>query len=145
MNEHDKNFIKNMSPFLIAAMVMFLMMVAYDTKADDHNITAHGHTVDEKYLTDNKIKRLYTGNIIGASAEGRDTIIIKMRSKEKYKLTVSFCWDLPFATGYSFNRPGASNHFTRVEKGLRFWTVSFGKFNNTPCIVTKVESLEVIG
>ena len=36
MNEHDKNFLKNMSPLLIAALVMFFMLVAFETKAD-HN------------------------------------------------------------------------------------------------------------
>ena len=35
MNEHDKNFIKNMSPLLITAMVMFFMLVAYETRAED--------------------------------------------------------------------------------------------------------------
>jgi len=32
MDEHDWNFLKNMSPLLIAALVMFLMMVAFDLR-----------------------------------------------------------------------------------------------------------------
>jgi len=35
MDKHDKNFLINMSPFLIAALVMFFMMVAFETKAED--------------------------------------------------------------------------------------------------------------
>ena len=146
MNEHDKNFIKNMAPFLITAMVMFLMLVAYETKADDHNITVHGHIIDDEHLVQEKRKPIYAGNIRGAYSNGSDTIVIEMRSREKYELTVSFCWDLPFVTGYIFGRPGATKYFTRVEKGLRIWTQSsFGKINSNACIVTNVESLELVG
>lgn len=42
MNEHDKNFLKNMSPLLITALVMFFMLVAYETKAEE--------VVDYKYI-----------------------------------------------------------------------------------------------
>ena len=35
MDKHDKNFLINMSPFLIAALVMFFMMVAFRTTAED--------------------------------------------------------------------------------------------------------------
>ena len=146
MNEFDKNFIKNMSPLLIAGLVMFFMLVAYETKADDHNITAHGHIVDDKHLVQGKSKPIYAGNIRGAYSKGSNTIVIEMRSREKYELTVSFCWDLPFANGYIFGRQGATKHFNRVEKGLRIWTMSaFGRIDSSPCYVTEVKTLEVVG
>ena len=146
MNEHDKNFIKNMSPLLIAGLVMFFMLVAYETKADDHNITAHGHIVDDEHLVHGKSKPIYAGNIRGAYSKGSNTIVIEMRSREKYELTVSFCWDLPFANGYIFGRQGATKHFNRVEKGLRIWTMSaFGRIDSSPCYVTEVKALEVVG
>ena len=38
MDEFDKNFIKNMSPLLITAVVMFFLMVAYETKAEKSEV-----------------------------------------------------------------------------------------------------------
>ena len=43
MNKHDKNFLINFSPLLMAAVVMFLMLVAIETKAEDKII---GYTSD---------------------------------------------------------------------------------------------------
>jgi len=43
MDKHDKNFLKNMSPFLIVALIMFFMIVSFEIKADD--ISYHGHEV----------------------------------------------------------------------------------------------------
>ena len=78
MNKLDKNFIINFSPFLIAAVVMFFMAVAYDTKADDHNYTDHGikitaedlavDTINIKSITGykwNKTSKILTVKLIG--------------------------------------------------------------------------------
>ncbi len=35
MNKHDKNFLINMSPLLAAAFVMFLMLIAFETQAQE--------------------------------------------------------------------------------------------------------------
>jgi hypothetical protein len=43
MNKHDKNFLINFSPLLMAAVVMFLMLVAFETKAQDKTV---GYTSD---------------------------------------------------------------------------------------------------
>ena len=129
----------------IAVVISLPLWTAF-VLADDHNITVHGHIVDDKHLVQGKSKPIYAGNIRGAYSKGSNTIVIEMRSREKYELTVSFCWDLPFANGYIFGRQGATKHFNRVEKGLRIWTMSaFGRIDSSPCYVTEVKTLEVIG
>ena len=51
MNEHDKNFIKNMSPLLIAGLVMLLMMIAYELGKDDIvGYSEHGVPIYESEL-----------------------------------------------------------------------------------------------
>ena len=42
MNKHDKNFLINFSPLLMAAFVMFLMLVAIETKAQEVGYTSDG-------------------------------------------------------------------------------------------------------
>mgnify|MGYP003675183792 CR=1 FL=1 len=42
MNKHDKNFLINFSPLLMAAVVMFLMLVAIETKAQEVGYTSDG-------------------------------------------------------------------------------------------------------
>jgi hypothetical protein len=145
MNEHDKNFIKNMSPLLITALVMFLMMVAFDSKADDHNII--GHTEHGIAITEDDIKQPvpYVGNIINAVHIDPNIIRVKMRNKDVYDLHTNSCWDLDFATGYIFGRQNMTKHFNRIEPGLRIFTVSFGKIQSNYCYVTKVTMVAGVG
>ena len=42
MNKHDKNFLKNMSPLLIAAAFMLLIALAFETKAQEVGLTSDG-------------------------------------------------------------------------------------------------------
>ena len=42
MNKHDKNFLKNMSPLLMAAAFMILIAIAVDTKAQEVGYTSDG-------------------------------------------------------------------------------------------------------
>ena len=35
MNKHDKNFLINMSPLLAAAVVMFFMLITFETQAQE--------------------------------------------------------------------------------------------------------------
>tara|TARA_R110001592_G_scaffold136783_1_gene354179 strand:+ start:18934 stop:19377 length:444 start_codon:yes stop_codon:yes gene_type:complete len=57
MNEHDKNFLKNMSPLLATAAVMFLMLLAFDLKGEEDKIigyTSDGLPVLESDVSDAK-------------------------------------------------------------------------------------------
>lgn len=113
MNKLDKNFIINFSPFLIAAVVMFFMAVAYDTKADDHNYTDHGikitaedlavDTINIKSITGykwNKTSKILTVKLIG----GR-LVDIKFRNS---------CWDMEMAYGLDFVPYGGFSTFITV-------------------------------
>ena len=71
MNKHDKNFLINMSPLLITAVVMFLMMVAFESKADDHNYTEHGILITEQDL---QVKSIRVNSIRGYTIVDNDTI-----------------------------------------------------------------------
>tara|TARA_R110000868_G_scaffold312040_1_gene572993 strand:- start:2462 stop:2950 length:489 start_codon:yes stop_codon:yes gene_type:complete len=162
MNEHDKNFLKNMSPLLIAALVMFFMLVAFETKAD-HNEDNYekqkalidmandgiiGYTEHGIAITKDEIKTpaLFTGDIINAMSKGDNIIRIKMRNNEQYNLHTSFCWDLDFASGYIFGKQGFSSKFNRVEPGLRIFTVAFGTINQSNyCVVTKITMINGVG
>lgn len=121
------------------AIIISLPLMAAWAFADDHNYTFHGHQIDVVEKPD----IIFTGNIRNAYSTSNDTIVIEMRDRKKYTLTVSFCWDLPVATGYIFGRQGVSKHFNRVEKGLRVYTMDgFGRIDTHSCIVTDVRALE---
>jgi len=47
MNKLDKNFHLNFSPFYFVVAFMLFMLWASEANADNHNVTWHGHTVDE--------------------------------------------------------------------------------------------------
>ena len=56
MNKHDKNFLINMSPLLAVAFVMFLMLIAFETQAQEithkfKNPSFSGQGTGAHYLT----------------------------------------------------------------------------------------------
>ena len=56
MNKHDKNFLINMSPLLATAFVMFLMLIAFETRAQElthkfKNPSFSGQGTGAHYLT----------------------------------------------------------------------------------------------
>ena len=56
MNKHDKNFLFNMSPLLATAFVMFLMLIAFETRAQEithkfKNPSFSGQGTGAHYLT----------------------------------------------------------------------------------------------
>jgi|TARA_R110001592_G_scaffold132697_1_gene347441 hypothetical protein len=121
------------------AVILSLPLWTAFVLADDHNYTFHGHQID---IVD-KPDIIFTGNIRNAYSTSNDTIVIEMRDRKKYTLTVSFCWDLPMANGFIFGRQGISKHFNRIEKGLRVYTMdAFGRIDTQSCIVTDVKALE---
>ena len=101
MNEHDKNFIKNMSPLLIAAMVMFFMLVAYETKADD----VVGHSFDglPVYKSDTEIKGIKVNDIRGSSYNRENnTLNLKLKNKNVEVHFYNNCFELSFMTNLGF-------------------------------------------
>lgn len=105
MNEHDKNFIKNMSPLLITAVVMFFMMVAYETRADDKEVigyTEHGIAVTKDAL---EIKTFNFTRVRGWDWNSEtNTLTLKFRNKKH--IDVEFynrCWNMRQASALQFN------------------------------------------
>ena len=113
MNEHDKNFLKNMSPLLIAAMVMFFMLVAYETKADDHNYTEHGIKITSEDLAVDtinisSIKRYKwnrTSKTLTLTLISNKLVDVKFRNS---------CWGLDFAVKLRFVSFGGFSTFITV-------------------------------
>ena len=100
MNEHDKNFIKNMSPLLITALVMFLMMVAYETRAEAKTetlysttgepvgivgYTEHGIAVTKEDL---QVKNISVRSIRGYTIVDNDTIRVRTNRREEFDIKV---------------------------------------------------------
>jgi len=73
MDKHDKNFLINMAPLLAVSLIMFLMMVAFDSKAED-NVIAIEQTGDtfqlgiEQIGQDNEIGMFDTNSFISSSS-----------------------------------------------------------------------------
>jgi hypothetical protein len=144
MDKHDWNFIKNMSPLLITALVMFLMMVAYDARADDHNVTFHGHTVEDKLL-DGYTRPLFVGDITDTWFKDDNKLVIKTRHDEMYVLLIEACWNLNLAQSYLYGDFGWNNLHV-IKPGLKVWPVVDGiLYKDQPCYVKKVISMEVFG
>lgn len=133
MNEHDKNFLKNMSPLLIAAMVMFFMLVAYETKADDHNYTEHGIKITAEDLAVNSINI----NSIKRYKWNRETKVLTLTLINNRLIDVRFrnnCWDMEFAVGLKF-KPFAS-YSTFITVGDRVMPLhSATRGSMFPCFI----------
>ena len=138
MNEHDKNFIKNMSPLLITAMVMFFMLVAYETKADEEIV---GHTFDGHaiYKSDTEIDGIRVDDIRGSSYN-RENNTLKLTLKKK-TVEVHFynnCFELAFANNLGFKSFGSLSKYTiTLRKGDAFIPISFGKAG-MPCTIKAI-------
>ncbi len=135
MNEHDKNFIKNMSPLLIAAMVMFLMMVAYDTKADDHMYTEHGILITEQDL---QVKSIRVNSIRGYTIVDNDTIRVRTNRREEFDIKVYSCFDISFAHRLVFQPWGG---FSSLSRGDRIIPISFGRASRFPCTIRSITAV----
>ena len=131
MNEHDKNFIKNMSPFLIAAMVMFFMLVAYETKADDHNYTEHGIKITSEDLAVDTINissiKRYKWN------KTSKTLTLTLISNKL--VDVKFynrCWDIQYASALQFNSWAGT---TFIGKGDNITPIGWTNKGKYPCTI----------
>ena len=138
MNEHDKNFIKNMSPLLITAFVMFLMMVAYDTKADEDKVigyTEHGIPVTKAEL---EVRSVRVDSIRSWKwIEETDTLRLTLNRKNQ--VDVEFfnrCFDMPYATGLQFKPWGG---FNSIGKGDSITPISWSnRITQWPCTIKRI-------
>ena len=135
MNEHDKNFIKNMSPLLIAAMVMFFMLVAYETKADDHMYTEHGILITEQDL---QVKSIRVNSIRGYPIVDNDTIRVRTNRREEFDIKVYSCFDISFAHRLVFQPWGG---FSNLSRGDRIIPISFGRASRFPCTIRSITAV----
>ena len=135
MNEHDKNFIKNMSPLLIAAMVMFFMLVAYETKADDHNYTEHGILITEQDL---QVKSIRVNSIRGYTIVDNDIIRVRTNRREEFDIKVYSCFNISFAHRLVFQPWGG---FSSLSRGDKIIPISFGRASRFPCTIRSITAV----
>ena len=135
MNEHDKNFIKNMAPFLITAFVMFLMLVAFETKADDHNYTEHGILITEQDL---QVKSIRVNSIRGYTIVDNDTIRVRTNRREEYDIKVYSCFNISFAHRLVFQPWGG---FSSLSRGDKIIPISFGRASRFPCTIRSITAV----
>ena len=138
MNEHDKNFIKNMSPLLITAMVMFFMLVAYETKADEEIV---GHTFDGHAIhkSDTEIDGIRVDNIRGSSYnKENNTLNLKLKNQNVEVHFFNNCFELGFANNLGFRSESSLSKYNIIlRKGDSFIPISFGQVG-MPCRIKAI-------
>jgi len=135
MNKHDWNFIKNMSPLLITAFLMFLMMVAFETKADDHAYTEHGILITDEDL---KVNSIRTSSIRNYEIIDRTTVRVTTNRKEQYDLKLYYCFDIDFAHSLAFVSWGG---FTSLSRGDKVIPFSFGRQSKNHCTIKSITAV----
>ena len=121
------------------AIVLSLPLWTAFVLAEDHNVTYHGHEINIVEVEEPII--IFTGQVRDAYSTDDNTIVIEMRDRKKYVLTVSFCWNLNMANAFILGNPLNQSYFERIQKGLRVNTVdAFGRIDK--CIVTDIKALE---
>ena len=135
MNKHDKNFLKNMSPFLIAAVVMFFMAVAFETKADDHMYTEHGIKITEEDL---RVKSIRVNSIRSYSSVNSNTIRVTTNRREQFDIELYTCFDISFAHRLVFQPWGG---FSSIGKGDKIIPISFGRASRFPCTIKSITAV----
>lgn len=138
MDKHDWNFIKNMSPLLITAVVMFFLMVAYEIKADENKVmgyTEHGIPVTKAEL---EVRSVRVDSIRSWKwIEETDTLRLTLNRKKQ--VDVEFfnrCFDMPYATGLQFKPWGG---FNSIGRGDSIMPISWS--NRTalwPCTIKRI-------
>ena len=142
MNEHDKNFLINMSPFLIVALVMFFMMVAFETKADEKEIvgyTEHGIAVTKEDL---QVRNISVRSIRGYSIQNNNVIRVRTARKQEYDIELYFCSGLQFAGKIVFVPWGG---FTTIGRGDKVIPISFGRPSRQTCIIKSITLVADVG
>ena len=138
MNDHDWNFIKNMSPLLITALIMFLMMVAYDTKADEDKVigyTEHGVPVTKAEL---EVKSIRVNSIRGYTIVDNDTIRVRTNRREEFDIKVYSCFNISFAHRLVFQPWGG---FSSLSRGDKIIPISFGRASRFPCTIRSITAV----
>ena len=153
MNEHDKNFLINMSPFLIVALVMFFMMVAFETKAEKSEIlystteepigivgyTEHGIAVTKEDL---QVRNISVRSIRGYSVQNNNVIRVRTARKQEYDIELYFCSGLQFAGKIVFVPWGG---FTTIGRGDKVIPISFGRPSRQTCIIKSITLVADVG
>ena len=135
MKKHDKNFLINMSPLLITAVVMFLMMVAFESKADDHNYTEHGILITEQDL---QVKSIRVNSIRGYTIVDNDTIRVRTNRREEFDIKVYSCFNISFAHRLVFQPWGG---FSSLSRGDKIIPISFGRASRFPCTIRSITAV----
>ena len=138
MDKHDWNFIKNMSPLLITAVVMFFLMVAYDTKADEDKVmgyTEHGIPVTKAEL---EVKSIRVNSIRGYTIVDNDTIRVRTNRREEFDIKVYSCFNISFAHRLIFQPWGG---FSSLSRGDKIIPISFGRASRFPCKIRSITAV----
>ena len=138
MDEFDKNFIKNMSPLLITAVVMFFLMVAYETKAEEDKIM--GYTHDGIPVLESELEiNTFNFERVRSWDWNEETETLRLTLSRDQKIDVTFfnkCFDMPYATGLQF-KSWANTSF--IGKGDGILPVSFTNSRALyPCTIKSI-------
>jgi hypothetical protein len=138
MDEFDKNFIKNMSPLLITAVVMFFLMVAYETKAEEDKIM--GYTHDGIPVLESELE-ISTFNFerVRSWDWNEETETLRLTFRQNKKIDITFfnrCWDMKYASALQFNSWARTRHIGKGDSIMPIgWTSRRGLY---PCTIKKM-------
>ena len=138
MDEFDKNFIKNMSPLLITAVVMFFLMVAYETKADEDEVMGYTHDGIPVLKSELEVRSVRVDSIRSWEwIEETDTLRLTLNRNRKVDVTFfNRCFDMPFATGLQFKPWGG---FNSIGKGDGIVPISWSNRRALyPCTIKEI-------
>lgn len=120
LDKHDKNFLINMSPFLITAVIMFILMVAFELKAQD-NVDVVYTGIEEGEI---QVRSINT-NTIRSWDWIEETEILRLTLNRKRQVDIKFfnkCFDMPYASALQF-KTWANSSF--ISKGDGILPVGF--------------------
>ena len=154
LNKHDKNFLINISPFLIVALVMFFMLVAFETRADHNHdnyekqkaaidmanngivgYTEHGIPITKEDL---KVKSINMRSIRGYTIQDNNVIRVRTTRKQEYDIELYHCYNLSFAQRIIFQPWGG---FNTIGKGDKVIPISFGRPSKHTCTIKSVTAV----
>jgi hypothetical protein len=120
------------------ALVMFFIMVAFETKADEEIV---GHTFDGHaiYKSDTKIDGIRVNDIRGSSYnKENNTLTLRLKKKTVEVHFYNNCFELAFANNLGFKSFGSLSKYTvTLRRGDAFIPISFGRAG-MPCTIKAI-------
>ena len=116
-------------------IAVFFMLVAYETKADDHMYTEHGIHVTKEDL---QVKSIRVSSIRSYSSVNSNTIRVTTNRREQFDIELYTCFDISFAHRVVFQPWGGFNSLSRGDKII---PISFGRASRFPCTIKSITAV----